>query len=80
MQNSYTHVENFGWGKLEYFKSLGGTTKRGVPNFEISVGEAKRGNPNFDSDLVGESWRKLCPSHKNKPTFNQDKLSKLISK
>ena len=38
-----------GGGKLDYYKSIGGTTKRGEPNFEILVGEAKGGNKIFDS-------------------------------
>ena len=43
-----------GGGKLGYYRSMGGTTKRrGEPNFEISVGERKRGNTLFDSNLAG---------------------------
>ena len=42
-----------GGGKLDYYKSIGGTTKRGEANFEILVGEAKGGNKIFDSNLVG---------------------------
>ena len=48
-------------GKLEYYKSIGGTGKRGrESNFEISVGGCKKGWTRFfDSNLVGQkSWRK----------------------
>ena len=36
-------------GKLQYYKWMGGTTKKGrrAPNFEISVGESKRGGTRF---------------------------------
>ena len=41
-------------GKLEYYKSMGGTTKKGGKNFEISVGISKRGLKTiFDSNFVG---------------------------
>ena len=39
MQTSYTKVETFGWGKLENYKSIGGTTKSGETNVKISVGD-----------------------------------------
>ena len=41
-----------GGGKLGYCKPMRGTTKRGGPNFEISVGGAKV-NTIFGSNLVG---------------------------
>ena len=31
------HNLKFFWGKLEYYKSMGGTTKKGESNFESSV-------------------------------------------
>ena len=36
-----------GGEKLEYYKAVGGTTKRGEPNFEVTVGEAKGGENDF---------------------------------
>ena len=36
-----------GGGKLEYYKTVRGTTKREGPNFEISVGGRKRGEHNL---------------------------------
>ena len=43
-----------GEGKLEYYKSMGGTMKRQEPNFEISVrGSKKRGGSNL---VGGVSW------------------------
>ena len=43
MQTSYTKVETFGWGKLENYKSIGGTTKSGETNVKISVGDGGGG-------------------------------------
>ena len=52
-------------GKLDCYKSMGGTTKKGLrwwgeANFEIWVGESKKGRTILDSNLVrGKSWGKL---------------------
>ena len=35
------HNLKFFWGKLEYYKSMGGTTKKGESNFESSVEGSK---------------------------------------
>ena len=42
-----------GGGKLDYYKSIGGTTKRGNQILKFQWGEAKGGNKIFDSNLVG---------------------------
>ena len=42
-----------GGGKLEYYKPMRGTTKRGEPNFKISVDVRKWRNTIFDLNLVG---------------------------
>ena len=46
-----THkLKMLGGGELEHYKSMGGTTKRGGPNFGISVrggGGAKKGGHDF---------------------------------
>ena len=35
-------LKSLGGGKLEYYKPIGPTTRKGEPNFEISVGEEKK--------------------------------------
>ena len=63
VKTSYAWVENFGWGKLEYQKSMGGTTKKGGTKFWNFTGRSKTGDTISDSNLVeggGGSWRKLC--------------------
>ena len=58
VQTSYIKVENFGWGKFEYYKSMGGggTIKKGEggPNFfKVQWREAKGGIMIFDLNLMG---------------------------
>ena len=56
-------MEHFGWGKFEYYKSMGKTTKMGEGGganqiFKVQWGEAKegeRGNTILDLNLVGEN-------------------------
>ena len=58
-------LKSLGGGKLEYYKPIGPTTRKGEPNFEISVGEEKKkrergGGHNFWLKCSGKnSWRKL---------------------
>ena len=54
-------LKNLGRGKFEYYKSMGGTTKKGGPNLSSSVGGSKGrgGGTLFDLNLVlGEPWGK----------------------
>ena len=53
VKTSYAWVENFGWGKLEYQKSMGGTTKKGGTKFWNFTGRSKTGDTISDSNLVG---------------------------
>ena len=53
-------LKSLGGGKLEYYKPIGPTTRKGEPNFEISVGEEKKkrgrgGGTIFDSNVVGKT-------------------------
>ena len=53
-----------GGGKFEYYKSVGGTTKRAEPNFEISLeGGDLEGNHVANGSCRRRSWEYLWECH-----------------
>ena len=77
-----------GGGKFEYYKSIGGTTKRGEPNFESPMGKAKfkfSGGKTLEKTMFvpypARGFRNVCnPSHQGEDYSEKTYISCTIDK